>query len=88
MKAAPPLVAFGIGREAGSTSATVPRLIDAKEITGLLKISPRTLRRLVHVGEFPKPLMLGHNTARWAESDYNAYLAKLRERQAKRKRHV
>lgn len=86
MKAAQTLT--GVAHEAGSTSATVPRLIDAKEITGLLKISERQLRRLVHIGEFPRPLMLGHNTKRWPASDFNAYLAKLRERQMKRKRHV
>jgi predicted DNA-binding transcriptional regulator AlpA len=40
----------------------------------------------VHAGEFAKPLMIGHNTPRWRASDYNAYVARLREAQAAGKR--
>lgn len=77
-----------IDADAGAQTATVPRLIDGDTLAGLLGINRRHLQRLVHAGEFPKPLMLGHNTPRWPASDYNAYVARLREAaRAKRKRH-
>ena len=72
--------------DAGAASARVPRLIDQRTIAELLQVTPRTLRRLVHNGAFPAPLMIGHNTPRWRASDYNAYIAKLREAQAQGKR--
>lgn len=73
--------------DARASAATVPRLIDGDTIAELLGIGRRHLQRLVKAGEFPKPLMLGHNTPRWFASDYNAYVGRLREAaQAKRKR--
>jgi predicted DNA-binding transcriptional regulator AlpA len=72
----------------GPATATVPRLLDGSRIADLLGISHRSFRKLVHDGKFPKPLLIGHNTPRWPASDYNAYVARLREQQAKRKRHA
>jgi predicted DNA-binding transcriptional regulator AlpA len=73
--------------DAGSAMATVPRLIDGTTIADLLGITPRTLRRMVHTGAFPAPLLIGSHSPRWRASDYNAYVAGLREAQEKRRRH-
>jgi predicted DNA-binding transcriptional regulator AlpA len=70
-----------------SATATVPQLLDGDRIAGLLQVSRRQLSRLVHDGEFPKPIRVG-SQPRWLASDYNAYVARLREQQAKRKRHA
>ena len=78
-----------IDRAAGGTMARtslmVPKLIDAEQIAGLLAISERHLARLVHDGEFPKPMKLGHS-ARWLASDYNAYVERLRLRREIKRR--
>jgi predicted DNA-binding transcriptional regulator AlpA len=68
---------------------TVPRLIDAEQVAGILVISERHLGRLVHSGEFPKPIKIGA-CARWQASDVADYLERLRaRREAKpRRRHV
>jgi predicted DNA-binding transcriptional regulator AlpA len=62
----------------------VPALIDADTITQLLKVSRRTLERLVHDGEFPKPLHIGVN-ARWRASDYAAYVERLAAKAQRRR---
>jgi excisionase family DNA binding protein len=66
-------------------TASVPMLIDAKQIARLLGISKRHLARLVHDGEFPRPLRLG-TSSRWSASDYNDYVTRLRERQDNKRR--
>jgi predicted DNA-binding transcriptional regulator AlpA len=71
-----------IEADAGAASAIVPRLIDQRTVAQLLHVTQRTVQRLVREGAFPAPLMLGHNTPRWRASDYNAYVARLREAQA------
>jgi predicted DNA-binding transcriptional regulator AlpA len=77
-----------IDQDASVAREIVPRLLDGIRIAELLGISHRQFQRLVQHGKFPKPLPIGHNTPRWPATDYNAYVAKLREQQAKRKRHV
>jgi excisionase family DNA binding protein len=67
-----------------TTEATVPQLIDGDRIAELLQVSRRTLDRLVHDGEFPKPLRIG-GAARWRASDYAAYVERLAAKQAKRR---
>jgi predicted DNA-binding transcriptional regulator AlpA len=52
-----------------------------------LQVTRRHVNHLVHIGEFPKPVLVG-TQRRWLASDYNAYVAKLREKQAKRRRHA
>lgn len=47
---------------------TQPILITADELAVMLKISPRTLWRLLSAGKLLKPVRFGGNT-RWKESD-------------------
>ncbi len=75
-----------IDQDAKTAGETVPRLIGADRIAELLQVSRRQLNRLVHDGEFPKPVLLGGTQRRWLASDYNAYVARLRERQTKARR--
>lgn len=70
-----------------SVRASVPRLMEGKQIAGLLQISKRHFDRLVHDGEFPKPLRIG-NCSRWYASDYVAYVERLRAEANKRKRYA
>jgi predicted DNA-binding transcriptional regulator AlpA len=77
-----------IDADAGSAVATVPRLLDADRIAELLQVTRRHVNHLVHIGEFPAPVLVGGSQRRWLASDYNAYVAKLREKQAKRRRHA
>jgi predicted DNA-binding transcriptional regulator AlpA len=70
---------------AASVHELVPRLIDADQIADLLHVSKRHFARLVHVGEFPKPVRIG-GSSRWPASDYNAYVERLRvQRESKRR---
>jgi excisionase family DNA binding protein len=64
--------------EEGRT-VSVPKVCDADQIAGILDISKRHFMRLVHVGEFPRPMLIGRS-ARWSASDVTGYLDKLRAR--------
>lgn len=75
-----------IASEASAT-VTVPRLIDAAQIAELMRVSPRHFQRLVHDGEFPRPILIG-NCARWEAKAYAAHIRRLREETSKRKRHA
>jgi excisionase family DNA binding protein len=68
-------------------ATAIPALIDADEIARLLGISKRHLQRLVHGGEFPRPLKIG-GCSRWSTETYTAYVARLQAKQAGRRRHV
>jgi len=70
-----------------SVRETVPRLMDIEQILGLLQVSRRHFDRLVHIGEFPKPLKIGARSL-WYASDYVAYLERLRAQREGRKRHA
>lgn len=59
------------------STVAVPKMIDADQVALLLDISKRHLARLVHDGEFPKPLRIGRAT-RWPATDVIVYLQKLR----------
>ena len=61
-------------------------LVNAKELSGRLKISPRALWRLTAAAEaglaelsrgFPRPLRLGTKTIRWRLADVETYLSHL-----------
>lgn len=43
-------------------------LMDAKEVTNLLRISTSTLERWVRAGKLPQPIRLGHRRLWTAES--------------------
>lgn len=71
------MAAFSEVEEGGTVS--VPKVCDADQIAGILDISKRHFMRLVHVGEFPRPLRIGR-ASRWPASDVTGYLDKLRAR--------
>ena len=52
-------------------------LLTAVDVCGLLQVSPRTLRRLVHLGEVPKPIRLG-TAPRWRRGTIDRLLAERR----------
>lgn len=70
--------------EEGGT-VTVPKVCDADQIADILDISKRHFMRLVHAGEFPRPLRIGR-ASRWPASDVTGYLDKLRARREHRSR--
>ena len=63
----------------------VPKMIDADRIAALLDISKRHFMRLVHDGEFPKPMLIGR-AARWPATDVTGYLQRLRLQRARKPR--
>lgn len=54
---------------------SAPELLTAKEVAGLLRIDPRTLRAHCRSGEAPKAVTVG-TRPRWRRSDVEAWLAK------------
>lgn len=56
----------------------MPKLLTSEEILAVFKVSPRTLRRWVRDGSFPKPVRTG-KAKRWFEQDVADYLARQRE---------
>ncbi len=54
-------------------------LMTTAEVSGLLRIDTRTLRRLVHAGEVPAPISIGGRTDRWRRTTIESFL-KGRER--------
>jgi excisionase family DNA binding protein len=73
-----------IDLEAGGTVA-VPVLIDADQLAELMRVSLRHFYRLVHEGEFPEGILIGHSR-RWSASQYAAWVEERRNKQAKRRR--
>lgn len=49
-------------------------LLDAKQVADLLGCSPRHVRRLSDLGEFPKPLAVGTKLRRWPRSAVVAWV--------------
>ncbi len=65
------------------------RLLDAKQLAGLLGIHERTVWRMAAQaeaghGDFPRPLRIGPKTVRWRLADVEAYLAALAEHAARK----
>ena len=54
-------------------------LLTAKDLAGLLNVDIRTLRRLRHLGDVPKPITVG-GVLRWRPDDVDAWLARRRAR--------
>jgi predicted DNA-binding transcriptional regulator AlpA len=53
-------------------------LLTRSDLQRLLRLSDRTIRRLVSSGEFPRPIKLG-GTHRWRREDIRAFLDRLAE---------
>lgn len=70
------------------TSESLPqRMIDAGEVATILKVSTRTVWRLVSADELPQPIRFGGNVRwqladieAWIEAQANAARASLRRR--------
>jgi excisionase family DNA binding protein len=52
---------------------STPRMIDVKEVATILKVSKRTVWRLVASGELPQPIRFGRNV-RWKLEDVEAWI--------------
>jgi excisionase family DNA binding protein len=48
-------------------------LLTAKDVAGLLNVDIRTLRRLRHLGDVPKPITVGR-VLRWRRRDLDRWL--------------
>jgi predicted DNA-binding transcriptional regulator AlpA len=67
------------------TFADGGKLLTKKEVAALLKVSTRTINRMVSTGELPKPLKRGAAQGRkldkrpclWFQSDAMAYIEKM-----------
>lgn len=51
-----------------------PELITVGGIAAELRINPRTVRRWVIAGSFPKPFRLGKRVSRWNRADVVCWL--------------
>lgn len=52
---------------------STPRMIDVTEVATILKVSKRTVWRLVSSGELPQPIRFGRNV-RWKLEDVEAWI--------------
>ena len=50
------------------------QLVDSREVAALLKISPRTVWRLLSASKLPKPVKIGRNV-RWILRDIEAWIS-------------
>jgi len=55
---------------------TDDRLIDTRDVALLVKVRPKTLRRLAKAGDFPAPRRFGRRY-RWLASEIQTYLRTL-----------
>lgn len=58
-------------------TATYEELLSPREIMARFRIPKTTLNRLVRLGAFPRPLMLGARMPRWRAGDVEAHLVRL-----------
>lgn len=52
----------------------VHAMLDVNELAGILKCSPRTVRRLAQAGRIPPPCRLG-TLVRWSSSAIDSWIA-------------
>ena len=57
-----------------SESGQLPELLTVYDLSGVLKISPRSIWRLVRAGRLPAPIHLGAST-RWKVAEIAAWLS-------------
>lgn len=63
-------------REEVQTGPALPTLLTIDDVADTLKVSPRTLDRMLKDDEFPRPLRIG-SQRRWAPGALEAYLKRL-----------
>ena len=51
-----------------------PALLTLKEVARDLRVTPRTVQRMVAAGEFPPPVHISPGRSRWRRSDVDAWL--------------
>lgn len=61
-------------REPEQVSPAMQTLLKPAEVAARLAVNPRTLRRLVHLGQVPAPVTVG-GAKRWRPADLDAWLA-------------
>ena len=54
------------------------QLIGLSEFAELLRVTPRTVYRLIQSGQIPKPVKVGHSV-RFPVSDVQAYIERLKQ---------
>lgn len=55
-------------------TAELPPLATAKEVAAFVRLTVRTLRRLVLAGKFPRPIRVGKRAIRWRAADVERWL--------------
>lgn len=50
-------------------SAITPAMLDKRDLAAFLRVSQRTIDRLVHEGRLPKPRLGGDRTHRWIRTE-------------------
>lgn len=51
-----------------------PPLLTQADVARHLKVCPRTLQRMISVGEFPPPIPISPSRSRWRQADVDAWL--------------
>ncbi|WP_254276860.1 AlpA family transcriptional regulator [Halomonas sp. 3H] len=59
---------------ARATTTPPPVLIRRPEVLRRCGISNTTLHRLIHAGEFPRPIQLGWRCVAWIEAEVDAWI--------------
>jgi len=54
-------------------------LLSVSDLSRLLRISKRSIWRLVALGKFPQPVRLGPKMVRWRAREVDAYLSRVQE---------
>lgn len=67
-----------LATERETTKMVGDRLMDIEAVRQMLRVSKRTVYRLMSEGVFPKPVRIG-SLSRWFESEVQAFLQALKE---------
>ena len=57
----------------GATNET--RFLRIEEVAGFLNVSRRHIYKMMQVADFPKPIKLGPQAARWRSDEVEAWIA-------------
>ena len=60
-------------------SSESERLLDFTAVRARVALGRATVQRMIHRGDFPAPLRLGRNVARWRSSDIDRWIARAHE---------
>jgi predicted DNA-binding transcriptional regulator AlpA len=79
-RALQPIMAAMKQNARGHTADDAHALMTANELATLLHVDRRVLRRLVHQGDVPSPIVLGDQTLRWRRRVIEDWLRNLEQR--------